>query len=572
MTAAEQEQDVPFDDPPASTSAGGTAGPAKNGTNGTHESFETATPVRISKEVMPRGAESTTGPSERRAGPITPAPRAAGALRELPHSLEVETGLLGSCFVDPQKVVQQAIVAGIRPESYYDTGNGIIFRVLCTLHAAKTPIDTVIVSEELKRERFFDGQNVYVKVMEVSGATATTAQAEYFIEQVRALALRREIIRTTTSVVEDAYDTNADIREFVQSIDLRMNWTERAGVQQSVLQRLEQSQYCLTRRVTPSDPVMSLGDVVIFRRGNIASLTAQSKSGKSSFMSGLIAATFLDPDHGGDCFSANGLNGAGQAVLHFDTEQAPEDHQAMMDITMRRAGAESLPGWLKSYSRKGVNATQLRHELEVAMTAAARAHGGIRIVFLDGIADFINDVNDAQEVNPFISWLESMAVQHNCSIVCVLHLNPIANRQSIEKARGHLGSQLQRKGETDLRLRKDDNGVTAVFTDPMGTRKAPILEKDGIRFCWSQDDRMHVSCKTAAFNPKDEAKRERLRELMAGIVEDEKTKRFRYADLIRAITKAAGVSPSTAEDKYSLMKKLGVISKDLMGYWSLSEA
>ena len=86
------------------------------------------------------------------------------------------------------------------------------------------------------------------------------------------------------------------------------------------------------------------------------------------------------------------------------------------------------------------------------------------------------------------------------TIICVIHINPGSD---IGKTRGHFGSQLARKAESNLRLVKDKNEVVTAYTE--SSRHAFISEKDGPRYEWEPLVGMHVSLKETAREAKTNA-------------------------------------------------------------------
>ena len=62
-----------------------------------------------------------------------------------------------------------------------------------------------MLAEELKTARLLDEIGGFAYLMQVSGRIQTTAQADYFIEKVRELHLLRELIKVSTSAVEQCY-------------------------------------------------------------------------------------------------------------------------------------------------------------------------------------------------------------------------------------------------------------------------------------------------------------------------------------------------------------------------------
>jgi hypothetical protein len=74
------------------------------------------------------------------------------------------------------------------------------------------------------------------------------------------------------------------------------------------------------------------------------------------------------------------------------------------------------------------------------------------IVVIDGIADLLYNTNDIEESDGLIGELMALSTQYNCHIINVLHTNP-----GTDKARGHIGSSLQRKSESVIYVHRDEN-------------------------------------------------------------------------------------------------------------------
>jgi hypothetical protein len=305
----------------------------------------------------------------------------------------------------------------------------------------------------------------------------------------------------------------------------------------------------------PMRPVYSLGGVVISTPGNLTAITAQAKVGKSALVSALTAAAMTDPEAEADCLTAVGHNPAGKGLLYFDTEQSPDDFWHAVNRARRRAQVETMPGWIRAFSVADLPAVIGRKSVAVAMADAAEECGGIHSVIIDGVADLVCDVNDAEECNGLVAELHSMAIRYDCAIICVIHKNP-----GSEKVRGHLGSQIERKAETNLSLDKDD-GCTVVWSNKQ--RRAPIEKETGPRFRWDDEMKMHVSVAAPETVP---AATRRLIELHDMALEAYAgAKRLRYVELVEAISKSRDLSEPTAKRKVSEMRKHGIIKAGPMG-------
>jgi hypothetical protein len=494
-------------------------------------------------------------------------------VREIPHNLEAEQQLLSACLIDDGATLDACIAAKLQASTFYDAKHGAIFDTLVAMRAAKLPIETSVLAQELTSSGKLKEIGGYPFVLQISGASPTTAEATYHLEKVIEQATLREIIRTANATVEDCYNHTGDLSELLTHTSVRLKVAlERGTPRNALLDRLEASRFNVKRRLPDIVPILSMRDTPVATSGNLSTLTGPSKAGKSSTITGILAATFHDPEFGGDTFTFNGRNTREFAVIHIDTEQHGKDHERMMDMVLKRAGVTAPPAWFNSYSRKGASAKELRDELEFLMMVKAKAHGGIHMVVLDGVADYVNDVNDAKECNPFVTWLEALAVKYDCHILCVIHLNPLSGnvKDAITKSRGHLGSQLLRKCETDIRLKKNGDEVTVIFTESQGTRRKPVFEKDGPCFKWDPEAGMHMTCKGESAVVTDE-KRDSLRDLMEDVFAASVQKSLRYHDLVKAVMTAREISKATAERRCKDSAALGVITKDFMGFWSMNK-
>jgi hypothetical protein len=86
----------------------------------------------------------------------------------------------------------------------------------------------------------------------------------------------------------------------------------------------------------------------------------------------------------------------------------------------------------------------------------------------------------------------------------------------VGKTRGHLGSQLERKAESNLRLSKEGETIT-VYAER--ARHAHVTKENGPRFQWSHEEGMHVSVEPAAVT-KASTKQQELAAFAAEVFRD----------------------------------------------------
>ena len=312
-------------------------------------------------------------------------------------------------------------------------------------------------------------------------------------------------------------------------------------------------------------PRYCLADVGICTAGNITTISAQAKAGKTAGISAMIASALAEVESNGDFLGFKSSNPKHHAIVTIDTEQTPYDHWKLIERARIRAGLETTPEWLQSFCVTGFNLPEIRAALRVTLEDAFKRFGGIHSFILDGAADVVPDVNDPLESNALVAEIHALAIEFDCPAIAIIHLNP----SSDFKTRGHLGSQLERKAETNLRLKKDDNEITTMWCDK--NRRAPIPEKTGPRFAWSNLKSMHVSVATVDQCRTTLQAEDSIMKVMEAFRMSGKTG-LHYAELIRAIAAVPGVkSESTAERIYSKAKTAGTLTKNIIGQWEISQ-
>jgi hypothetical protein len=306
----------------------------------------------------------------------------------------------------------------------------------------------------------------------------------------------------------------------------------------------------------PAEPRYYVKEIPICTPGNLVTVAAAEKAGKTAWIGAMMAATMSAT---GDFLGVTSSNPNGLALLHLDTEQSEHDHYVCGERVARRAGLSETPPWFYSYYVADVR-HQVREALPQIMAELAKEHGGIHSVFVDGAADVIDDVNDAKQANPLVCELHKLAMENHCPIIGAIHFNP----KSKTKTRGHLGSQLERKAESNLYLKRDGD-VTTVWADK--NRHAPIPKDIGPRFVFSPELQLHVSVECAGA-AKQEAERKELTKLAEGIFAECPV--MRRKELEATVKTKLKVSESSAYRKVDRMIELTVIKKTEDGLYTFA--
>lgn len=291
-------------------------------------------------------------------------------------------------------------------------------------------------------------------------------------------------------------------------------------------------------------PTYCLAGVGVAHPGNLVVIVGDRGAGKSSFFAAGLAAPMAANEEA-DCLGFESSNSERRAVLHLDTEQSLEHFDALVRRSLRRAEVEQPPAWLNSVCLTGCEPLEIIEVLATLLHDATGKYGGIHSVWLDGIGDLANSPNDELESNRLVRKLHALAIQYGCPIFAVLHLNP----GSDFKSRGHLGSQIERKAETVLKLKKEVvNGREVVTAFTGKAREKPIFESSGPRFTWSDEAGMHRSCASRAEAGEAEKARE-YRDLAVAIWREDPEATLPYREVVARIVRLSETGRITRSGK-----------------------
>ena len=139
--------------------------------------------------------------------------------RSPPHSAEAEEHVIACCLLDGSDTIARCLEARITPECFYSPANRLLFEIIVEVYQKSPPVTLEVIAEELKTRRQLEAVGGFPYLMQVTGKIPTTAHAGYFIEKVREKHLLRELIKTATGAVEQAYGFTGGLEEFVDKVE-----------------------------------------------------------------------------------------------------------------------------------------------------------------------------------------------------------------------------------------------------------------------------------------------------------------------------------------------------------------
>lgn len=216
----------------------------------------------------------------------------------------------------------------------------------------------------------------------------------------------------------------------------------RVTLEEQVLYRSLKPHLVDIHRAIPEPiPILSRYGSIIASEGNISAVVGAAKSKKTFLCTALVGALLRTSQD-----SIFGITPKNIKVLWVDTEQSASHVQRVVKRIY------SLAGWNDEVCYDSLRTLTLREiepkERAEKMVDAIKLFKP-KLVVIDGISDLMYNSNCIEESDTVVGQLMALSTEYNCHILCVLHTNP-----NSDKARGHIGSTLQRKAETMIYVHK----------------------------------------------------------------------------------------------------------------------
>lgn len=217
---------------------------------------------------------------------------------------------------------------------------------------------------------------------------------------------------------------------------------------------IEEAAVSVTNNYEEAPAVLMVDDAVIGTLGNFSASIGKAKS-KKTFNVSAIAASALS---GRTVLRYRSMFPENKSkILYIDTEQGRHHCQQVLKRILRLAEMpdDKVPENLIMLSlRKFAPRVRL-----LIVEEAIGTTPDLGLVIIDGIRDFLYDINSSSEstevISKFMQWTDDKQIH----IHTVLHQN-----KNDEHARGHIGTELNNKAETILQVEvdKEDKAISVV--------------------------------------------------------------------------------------------------------------
>jgi hypothetical protein len=430
---------------------------------------------------------------------------------------------------------QQAIDAGLTDTDFTDPAYSLLFNFATNRIEQGEAVDKMDCIINLRDRLQQDEQDRIVALDDLGDSSGL------IVPELAAVVMENSRHRQIASLIHRA-ELHCLSGNFEKAKELASQASELGGGKPStsILETYSERKFDASAKPEKPPAILSLKCNPVLTESNIATLQGPEKSAKSHAAAAMVRGCLgLSP-------KLSITSETRGAVAYVDAEQSTFDFWQLLNNSIGEH-----PDF-HAYNVTGEDPANIRKLLE-AICAGIK---NLKLLIVDGYADLLTDVNDAEQANELVAWLMRLAKKYQIGIVGVIHLNP--GHES--KTRGHLGSQLTRKAETTLQIDLDGE-VKMLYTAK--ARHKPLPKSQAMRFQWSDDEHGFVEIEGTPAEAKQAAKIEEWTRTLRDIESETAMLAWKYGELVEAIQKAESLrSPTTAKSRINSWLDAGILRHD----------
>ncbi|MGI6244010.1 MAG: AAA family ATPase [Prevotella sp.] len=282
--------------------------------------------------------------------------------------------------------------------------------------------------------------------------------------------------------------------------------------------------------------------------GDIQAIKAKSKNGKTFLCSVLIASILGCKEFGLECQIYNAK------VVYVDTEQNERNTAkvARRVHTLMKWSIKENNDNFGCYSLRTMETSQRLPFIQKVIKEKQP-----QVLFIDGIADLIENFNDVEQSSDLINELMRLSGENDCAIVCVLHTNKAKDDSGMK---GHLGTMLLQKASDVFEVKKVDHTFNVTQTD---CRNTPISD-----FAFSIDGHGIPYKAATAMDVQGQRRLDNIKKIVNESFQT--TDELTYTELVERYQLNGAVSVATAKRAVATAKENDIIEVIPNGKYKVS--
>ena len=137
--------------------------------------------------------------------------------RVMPHNLDAERAVLGSCLLDKDAALY--VVETLRKDDFYDAMHQLSYEIISEMLKKDKAVDPLTFIEEAKNRGFLDRLGGQSFIASLIDTVPTTANVEYHARIVRDKSVHRKMIQVCTYITKLGYSEEVEFEEILDEAE-----------------------------------------------------------------------------------------------------------------------------------------------------------------------------------------------------------------------------------------------------------------------------------------------------------------------------------------------------------------
>ena len=380
-----------------------------------------------------------------------------------PQNLEMEAAVLGALMVDQDAYSMVSDL--LKPESFYDRRNQLIFQAVQSLSLDQKPVDIMTVIDRLESLGTLEDAGGPAYVMQINSQISSSAHLEYHAKIVAQKYLARQLITLSSYIQTQAFDTTNDVADLMQEAEGKLYAISQTNLRKDYTQinPVISQVYETLRKAAATEGGMSglpsgfekLDKITNgWQNSDLVIIAARPAMGKTAFVISMVRNIAVDRKLPVALFSLEMSNQQLVTrlivnVCQIESEklrsgQLVEYEWSQLDTGIRRL--EDAPIYLDDTPQLSI------FELRTKARRMVREHG-VRCIMIDYLqlmnASGMNVNSRQEEVASISRSLKALAKELNIPVIALSQLNRgVEGREGLEGKRPML-SDLRESGSIE---------------------------------------------------------------------------------------------------------------------------
>jgi replicative DNA helicase len=203
-----------------------------------------------------------------------------------PQAIDMEKAVLGTVIFESNQIID--IIDLLKPESFYQPENGIIWNTLVDLYSKSQPIDVLSVTENLRKSGKLESVGGMFAISELTNLSTfgIVHHAKIIVQKF----IQRELIKISHEIIKESYEDTTDVFDLLDNANNLLLSIQNAltgtnvqtliSCQNSILKKILEVKSGLAK----SDEVLTCVPFIKFYKNTVTVIGAKPGTGKTAFI------------------------------------------------------------------------------------------------------------------------------------------------------------------------------------------------------------------------------------------------------------------------------------------------